>query len=85
PSPYNGKSPGVRKIQAMPSTAHGMLKFPVAGGMVTLRSSRIIPLECTMVLGPGLPQPVPKTNYSNRLYPNRRWAEGAVRSAKMQP
>nr|GFA07322.1 reverse transcriptase domain-containing protein [Tanacetum cinerariifolium] len=33
PSPYNGKSPGVRKIQAMPSTAHGMLKFPVAGGM----------------------------------------------------
>nr|GEV57731.1 ribonuclease H-like domain-containing protein [Tanacetum cinerariifolium] len=28
------------------------------GGTVTLRSSRIIPLECIMVLGPGMPQPV---------------------------
>ncbi|GKA06069.1 reverse transcriptase domain-containing protein, partial [Tanacetum coccineum] len=54
PSPYNGiiGRPGVRKIQAVPSTAHGMLKFPVPGGILTLRSSRIIPLECTMVSGP---------------------------------
>ncbi|GJX84595.1 hypothetical protein Tco_0335369 [Tanacetum coccineum] len=30
PSPYNGiiRRPGVRKIQAVPSTAHEMLKFP---------------------------------------------------------
>ncbi|GJW88584.1 hypothetical protein Tco_0163924 [Tanacetum coccineum] len=35
-----------------------MLKFPVTGGTVTLQSSRIIPLECTMVSGPGVPQPV---------------------------
>nr|GEV92560.1 reverse transcriptase domain-containing protein [Tanacetum cinerariifolium] len=56
PSPYNGiiGRPGVRKIQAIPSTAHGMLKFPVAGGIVTLRSSRIIPLECSMVSKPGV-------------------------------
>ncbi|GJY00143.1 reverse transcriptase domain-containing protein [Tanacetum coccineum] len=42
---------GVRKIQAVPSTAHGMLKFPVSGGIVILRSSKIIPLgiRCTMV------------------------------------
>ncbi|GKA89515.1 hypothetical protein Tco_0811327 [Tanacetum coccineum] len=54
PSPYNGiiGRPGVRKIQAVPSTAHEMLKFPVQRGMLTLRSSRIIPLECTMVSGP---------------------------------
>ncbi|GKC22883.1 hypothetical protein Tco_1025033 [Tanacetum coccineum] len=60
PSPYNGiiKKPRVRRIQAVPSTAHGMLKFPVTGRMVTLRSSRIIPLECTMVSGPGVRQPV---------------------------
>ncbi|GJT49198.1 reverse transcriptase domain-containing protein [Tanacetum coccineum] len=60
PSPYNGiiGRPGVRKIRAIPSTAHGMLKFPVTGGIVTLRSSKIIPLECTMVSGPGVPQPV---------------------------
>ncbi|GKF39563.1 hypothetical protein Tco_0119624 [Tanacetum coccineum] len=58
PSPYNeiiGR-PRVRRIWADPSTAHGMLKFPVAGGTVTLRSSRIIPLECAMVSGPGVPQ-----------------------------
>ncbi|GJU09753.1 hypothetical protein Tco_1132149 [Tanacetum coccineum] len=45
--------PGVRKIQAVPSTAHGMLKFPVLGGVLTLRSSRIILLECAMVSGLG--------------------------------
>nr|GFA08991.1 reverse transcriptase domain-containing protein [Tanacetum cinerariifolium] len=54
PSPYNGiiRRPGVRKIQAVPSTAHEMLKFLVPGGILTLRSSRIIPLECMMVSGP---------------------------------
>nr|GEW50063.1 hypothetical protein [Tanacetum cinerariifolium] len=44
PSPYNTiiRGPGVRRIQAVPSTAHGMLKFPVTGGTVTLRSNMII-------------------------------------------
>ncbi|GJX15897.1 reverse transcriptase domain-containing protein [Tanacetum coccineum] len=34
PSPYNGiiGRPGVRKLQAVPSTAHGMLKIPTEGG-----------------------------------------------------
>nr|GEY34327.1 hypothetical protein [Tanacetum cinerariifolium] len=60
PSPYNGIiwRPMVRRIQAVPSTAHEMLKFPLTGKTVMLRSSRIIPLECTMVSGPGVPQPV---------------------------
>ncbi|GKC51595.1 hypothetical protein Tco_1074340 [Tanacetum coccineum] len=54
PSPYNGITgrPRVRKIQAVPSTAHGMLKFLVSGGILTLRSNKIIPLECTMVSEP---------------------------------
>ncbi|GKB73271.1 hypothetical protein Tco_0934683 [Tanacetum coccineum] len=53
-SPYNGiiRRPGVRKIQAVPSTAHGMIKFPVAGGVLTLKSSKIIPIECAAVSGP---------------------------------
>ncbi|GKA74927.1 hypothetical protein Tco_0781305 [Tanacetum coccineum] len=54
PSPYNriiGRL-GVRKIQAVPSIAHEMLKFPVSGGILTLRSRRIIPLKCTMVSEP---------------------------------
>ncbi|GJZ81553.1 hypothetical protein Tco_0646547 [Tanacetum coccineum] len=54
PSPYNGiiGRPGVRQIQAVSSTALRMLKFQVPGGILTLRSSKIIPLECTMVSGP---------------------------------
>nr|GEV39821.1 reverse transcriptase domain-containing protein [Tanacetum cinerariifolium] len=41
PSPYNGiiGRPGLRKIQAVPFTAHGMLKFPVEGEIVTIRSN----------------------------------------------
>ncbi|GJU52416.1 reverse transcriptase domain-containing protein [Tanacetum coccineum] len=40
PSPYNGiiGRPGIREIQAVPSTAHGMLKFTVDGGVVTIRT-----------------------------------------------
>nr|GEY42812.1 reverse transcriptase domain-containing protein [Tanacetum cinerariifolium] len=43
-SPYNGiiGRPGIREIQAVPSTAHGMLKFPVDRGMVTIRSTILI-------------------------------------------
>ncbi|GJS93903.1 reverse transcriptase domain-containing protein [Tanacetum coccineum] len=54
PSPYNGiiGRPGVRKLQAVPSTAHGMLKIPVEGGVITLKSSKLVPLECAMVSGP---------------------------------
>nr|GEX71376.1 reverse transcriptase domain-containing protein [Tanacetum cinerariifolium] len=53
-SPYNRiiERPGVRKIQAVPSTTHIMLKFLVAGRVLTLRSSKIIPVECAAVLGP---------------------------------
>ncbi|GJR58271.1 reverse transcriptase domain-containing protein [Tanacetum coccineum] len=60
-SPYNGiiGRPGVRKIQEVLSTAHGMLKFPVAGGIFTLKSIKIIPIKCAAVSGPeGQPSAV---------------------------
>ncbi|GKA66020.1 hypothetical protein Tco_0765828 [Tanacetum coccineum] len=59
-SPYNGiiGRLGLRKIHAVPSTTHGMIKFPVTGGILTLRSSKIIPIECAMVSGPE-DQPLP--------------------------
>ncbi|GJX53407.1 reverse transcriptase domain-containing protein [Tanacetum coccineum] len=55
PSPYNGiiGRPGVRKLQAVPSTVHRMLKIPIEGGLITLKSSRLVPFECAMVFGPG--------------------------------
>ncbi|GJV91006.1 hypothetical protein Tco_1538819, partial [Tanacetum coccineum] len=46
--------PDIRKIRAVPSTAHEMLKFPVEGGTVTLHSSRVIPIECAMISGPNI-------------------------------
>ncbi|GJX59301.1 reverse transcriptase domain-containing protein, partial [Tanacetum coccineum] len=54
PSPYNGiiGRPGVRKLQAVLSTAHGMLRIPVEGRVITLKSSKLVPLECAVVSGP---------------------------------
>ncbi|GJU80740.1 reverse transcriptase domain-containing protein [Tanacetum coccineum] len=49
--------PGIRKIRAVPSTTHGMLKFPVEDGTVTLQSSRVIPMECAMISGPSIQPP----------------------------
>ncbi|GJT46045.1 reverse transcriptase domain-containing protein [Tanacetum coccineum] len=42
PSPYNGiiGRPRVSKLQAVPSTVYEMLKIPVDGGVITLKSSR---------------------------------------------
>nr|GEY25486.1 reverse transcriptase domain-containing protein [Tanacetum cinerariifolium] len=50
-SPYNGiiGRPGLKAIQAVPSTVHGMLKFPTKEGIVTIRSSLLIPAECTSI------------------------------------
>ncbi|GJU49877.1 hypothetical protein Tco_1219432 [Tanacetum coccineum] len=55
PSQHNGiiGRMGIRKICVVPSTAHGMLKFPVKGGTVTIRSRRVIPMECAMIFGPS--------------------------------
>ncbi|GJX03823.1 hypothetical protein Tco_0189739 [Tanacetum coccineum] len=51
PSQHNGiiDRTGIRKIRAIPSTTHEMLKFPVEGGTVTLQSSRVIPMKCAMI------------------------------------
>nr|GEV55212.1 reverse transcriptase domain-containing protein [Tanacetum cinerariifolium] len=47
-SPYNDiiGRPRLKAIQAVPSTVHGMLKFPVEGGIVTICSTILIPTEC---------------------------------------
>ncbi|GJX12762.1 reverse transcriptase domain-containing protein [Tanacetum coccineum] len=62
PSQHNAiiGRPGIRKIRAVPSTAHGMLKFPVEGGTVTLQSSRVIPMECAMIFGSSIQSPTKK-------------------------
>nr|GEV59089.1 reverse transcriptase domain-containing protein [Tanacetum cinerariifolium] len=51
PSPYNGiiGRPGIKEIQAAPSTAYGMLKFPMNGRIMTIRSTILTPTECTTI------------------------------------
>ncbi|GKA68001.1 reverse transcriptase domain-containing protein [Tanacetum coccineum] len=51
PSSYNDiiRRPGIREIQAVPSTAHEMLKFPVDGGVVTIRSIILTLNECATI------------------------------------
>nr|GEX15241.1 reverse transcriptase domain-containing protein [Tanacetum cinerariifolium] len=51
-SPYNGiiKRSGLKAIQAVPSTVHGMLKFPVEGRIVTICSTILMPTECASVI-----------------------------------
>nr|GEX86391.1 reverse transcriptase domain-containing protein [Tanacetum cinerariifolium] len=44
--------PGVRMLQAVPSTGHRMLKISVEGGVITLKSSKLVSLECAMVSRP---------------------------------
>nr|GEU28617.1 reverse transcriptase domain-containing protein [Tanacetum cinerariifolium] len=55
-SPYNGiiERPGLRAIQAVPSTVHGMLKFLVEGGIVTIRNTILIPTECASVISSSM-------------------------------
>ncbi|GJW52480.1 reverse transcriptase domain-containing protein [Tanacetum coccineum] len=50
-SPYNGiiGRPGIREIQAIPSTTHEILKFLIDGGIVTIRRTILIPAECATV------------------------------------
>ncbi|GJS27550.1 reverse transcriptase domain-containing protein [Tanacetum coccineum] len=44
-----------------------MIKFPVAGGVLTLRSSKIIPIECAAVSGPEEQPPVAHQSIEERI------------------
>nr|GFB04011.1 reverse transcriptase domain-containing protein [Tanacetum cinerariifolium] len=74
-SPYNGiiGRPGLKAIQAVPSTVHGMLKFPTEEGIVTIRSSLLILAECALVntsyVTPG-EKKAHLTNLTVPLHPN---------------
>nr|GFB21745.1 reverse transcriptase domain-containing protein [Tanacetum cinerariifolium] len=74
-SPYNGiiGRPGLKAIQAVPSTVHGMLKFPTDEGIVTIRSSLLIPAECALVNTSSVTAGEKKahpTNLTVPLHPN---------------
>ncbi|GKA58571.1 reverse transcriptase domain-containing protein [Tanacetum coccineum] len=91
PSQHNGiiGRTGIRKICVVPSTAHGMLKFPVKGGTVTIRSSRVIPMECAMISGPNTQHPVTSQVLEEKIkvaihpeYPEQTIAIGSTLTEK---
>ncbi|GKF94290.1 hypothetical protein Tco_0283990, partial [Tanacetum coccineum] len=63
----NWRRSGVRKLQAVPSTVHGMLKIPVDEGVINLKSSMLVPLECAMVSGPKRTLLANKTKVEERI------------------
>nr|GEV99438.1 reverse transcriptase domain-containing protein [Tanacetum cinerariifolium] len=74
-SPYNGiiERPGLRAIQAVPSTVHGMLKFPVEGGIVIICSTILIPTKCASMITSSVVPSEERTrpaNYKVALHPN---------------
>nr|GEW42664.1 reverse transcriptase domain-containing protein [Tanacetum cinerariifolium] len=74
-SPYIGiiGRPGLKAIQAVPSTVHEMLKFPIEGGIATIRSTILIPTECASVttssVTPGEKRTRP-ANFTVALHPD---------------
>ncbi|GJW61076.1 reverse transcriptase domain-containing protein [Tanacetum coccineum] len=71
-SPYNGiiRRPGIREIQTVPSTAYGMLKFPADGGIVTICSTILIPVECATVITLPKEAGVRRENLKVAIHPN---------------
>nr|GEY71881.1 reverse transcriptase domain-containing protein [Tanacetum cinerariifolium] len=74
-SPYNGiiGRPGLKAIQAVSSTVYGMLKFLTEEGIVTIRSSLLIPAECALVDTSSVTPREKKTRPANltvTLHPN---------------
>nr|GFD04925.1 reverse transcriptase domain-containing protein [Tanacetum cinerariifolium] len=68
-SPYNDiiGRPGLKAIQAVPSTIHGMLKFSTEEGIVTICSSLLIPAEYIFTWQPSDMTVVPRAVAEHRL------------------
>nr|GEU73017.1 reverse transcriptase domain-containing protein [Tanacetum cinerariifolium] len=74
-SPYNGiiGRPGLKAIQAVPSTVHGMLKFLVEGGITTIRNIILIPTKCASVITSSVTPREERTclaNFTVSLHPD---------------
>ncbi|GJQ91603.1 hypothetical protein Tco_0002742 [Tanacetum coccineum] len=90
-SPYNGiiGRSGIRDIQAIPFTAYEMLKFPIDEGILTIRSTILIPAECAMVITSSKEIPkeagVRHENFKvaiHQNFPDQEVAIGGTLSAK---
>nr|GEU33916.1 reverse transcriptase domain-containing protein [Tanacetum cinerariifolium] len=67
------RTTGIKAIQAVPSTVHGMLKFPTEWGIVTICSSLLIPAECVSIDTSSVTPRDERTrpaNFTVALHPN---------------
>nr|GFD25043.1 reverse transcriptase domain-containing protein [Tanacetum cinerariifolium] len=83
-SPYNGiiGRPRLKAIQPVLSTVHGMLKFPVEGGIVTIFKTILIPTECASVITSSVIPSEERTrpaNFKVALHPDFLEQEVAIR------
>nr|GEV82660.1 hypothetical protein [Tanacetum cinerariifolium] len=72
----------IREIQAVPSTSHGMLKFLVEGGIVTISSTILIPTKYTLVITSSAVSKEERTrldNFKVSLHPDFPDQEVAIR------
>ncbi|GJR13745.1 hypothetical protein Tco_0796397 [Tanacetum coccineum] len=71
PSQYNGilGRPGIRALGAVPSTAHGMIKFLTRAGVATIIIERAKSLEIQMVRQAEVPTPEPVENVKVAINP----------------
>nr|GEZ68232.1 reverse transcriptase domain-containing protein [Tanacetum cinerariifolium] len=85
-SPYNGiiGRPGLKAIQTVPSTVYVMLKFPIEGGIATIRNTILIPAECasvtTSAVIPGEEKSRP-ANFTVALHPDFPDQEVVIRGS----
>ena len=54
-------------MRAVPSTAYGMLKFPVEGGIVTLYNTTVPPRECNTITCETTLTPEPRASKISNL------------------
>ncbi|GJX41928.1 hypothetical protein Tco_0256918 [Tanacetum coccineum] len=81
---------GIRKIRVVPSITHGMLKFPVKGGTVTIYdAARSSLIECDMLSGPNTQHPVTSQVLEEKIkvvihpeYPEQTIAIGSTLTEK---
>nr|GEV25117.1 reverse transcriptase domain-containing protein [Tanacetum cinerariifolium] len=63
----SGKDKALAILMAVLLTAHGMLNLPIEGGIITLKSSRLVPLECALVFRPKETSQAPKPMVEERV------------------
>ncbi|GJT87640.1 hypothetical protein Tco_1069357 [Tanacetum coccineum] len=67
PTQWNNKQDGYKKDPCFTIYGTRNVKILVEGGTMTLRSSRVIPMECAMISGPSTQPPVTSQVWEEKI------------------